>query len=285
MSEAQNVDPNFMKPELVQSNRRPFSLRRSLRLSSFQIGSAAADIFTASVWNRVMISDLGMPATWVGLLLAFQYFLLPISFWAGHRSDLKLLWGRKRTSYIWLGRGLMVFSFPFLGMSVALFEGGITAAGWLLAVFAFLLFGAGRLFSGSVYLALVRETAPDQKQGLAMAMAETTLIAFFPIMAVVYGRWMEVYDPRTFATMIIVTVVLCAVFWVISIYRTDTRLPLSETVASRSGGWTETVGKFKGVWQDSRVRRFFSFLWSRLELMFLTCKPVTPRASLAFGAG
>ncbi|HUM71010.1 MAG TPA: PucC family protein, partial [Chloroflexota bacterium] len=93
-----------------------FNMWRTLRLSSFQIGSATADILTASVWNRVMIAELGMPATWVGLLLALQYLLMPISFWAGHRSDTRPLWGRRRVSYIWLGRGLVVLSFPLLGM-------------------------------------------------------------------------------------------------------------------------------------------------------------------------
>ena len=40
-----------------------FKLGRILRLSTFQIGSAMGDILTVSVWNRVMITDLGFPAT------------------------------------------------------------------------------------------------------------------------------------------------------------------------------------------------------------------------------
>lgn len=237
-----------------------FDVWRVLRLSSFQIGSSAADILTAGVWNRVMIADLGLPATWVGLLLALQYLLMPLSFWAGHRSDTRPLWGRRRISYIWFGRSLVVLSFPLLGLSVRFFEDGDAAPGWLLATTCFLLFGAGKLLSGSVYLALVRESAPPARQGIAMGIAETTLIAFFPIMALVYGRWMEVYEPRTFASIILFTTLLCAFFWGFAIFRAE-RQTAAPAVASRSGGWGETVGKFKGVWQDGRVRRFFTFLF------------------------
>ena len=36
-----------------------FSVWRSLKLGSFNFGSALVDILTASVWNRLMIVDLG----------------------------------------------------------------------------------------------------------------------------------------------------------------------------------------------------------------------------------
>lgn len=259
-----------------------FRLWHQLRLSSFQIGSAAADILTAAVWNRVMIADLGMPATLVGLLLALQYFLMPVSFWAGHLSDTRPWWGRQRVSYIWFGRGLMVLAFPLLGVSVRFFESGEMPAGWLLATVTFLLFGVGKLFSGSVYLALVRESAPARKRGIAIAMAETTLIAFFPIMAITYSRWMAVYDPRTFATIILATAGLCAFFWWFGIVRAETSA--SESVAaSRSGGWGDTIAKFKDIWQDGRVRRFFLFLFLATFAAWMQDNVLEPFGGEVFG--
>ncbi|HIP74013.1 MAG TPA: MFS transporter, partial [Anaerolineae bacterium] len=111
-----------------------FSVWRTMRLGTFQIGSAMADILTASVWNRVMIAVFGVPATPVGFLLALQYLLIPVAFWAGYRSDTKKLWGKRRISYIWLGRSWMVLSFPLLGLSVRFFEQGEAVTGWLLAL-------------------------------------------------------------------------------------------------------------------------------------------------------
>src|SRR5690606_34718882 len=126
----------------------PFRAGQTIRLTTFQIGSAMAEILTASVWNRVMISDLHMPATPVAFLLALQYLLVPISLWVGHRSDTTRLWGKRRTSYIWLGRGLMVVALPLLGVSIRRFEAGDMGMGWAAAIIAFLLFGAGKLTSG-----------------------------------------------------------------------------------------------------------------------------------------
>lgn len=233
-----------------------YSIWRSLRLSTFQIGSAMGEILTASVWNRVMITDLGMMATPVGFLLALQYFLIPISLWAGHRSDTVPLWGRRRTSYIWLGRSFMLFTFPLLGLSVREFEAGQNVMGWLLATVAFILFGVGKLMSGSVYLALVRESAPPARQGLAISLAETTLIALFPIVAIGFGRWMEVYDRATFWQMILGTLLIGGFFWWFAIVRVEKRVP---ALAPREAppGVGEALGR---IWQDPRARRFFVFL-------------------------
>ena len=115
-------------------SERPFSLPLTLRLSSFHIGSAMADILLATVWNRVMISDLGVPAWLVALLLGLRYFLSPISIWAGFRSDNKPFMGLHRTPYIWAGRLLMLVALPLLGVSMTQFTQDTNSIlGWGLA--------------------------------------------------------------------------------------------------------------------------------------------------------
>lgn len=227
-----------------------------MRLSSFQIGSAAAEILTASVWNRIVIVDLGKPATLVSLFLVLQYVLLPISLWAGNRSDTSPIRGRRRTPYIWLGRGIVLMSFPLLWYSITPLAEGNDLLGWSLAFVAFLLFGAGKLMSGSVYLALVRDSAPPKKQGLAISMAEVALITFFPIMAIVYGRWMELYDPAVFRQMIFGTVAIAGFFWWFAVVRVEPRDTAPRIVAPHR----PMRKTFAEMWQDSRTRRFFAFL-------------------------
>ena len=166
----------------MMEQQRQFTFWRAMRLGSFHVGSAMGDILVTSIWNRILISNFGIPATPVGLLIALRYLLSPLSIWAGNLTDNKPLFGLRRTPVIWLGRGLMVFSLPFLGLSVwRLGSSSTDALGWLFAVLSSLMYGIGTLISGSSYLALVRESAPEERQGVAISVVETILIIFFAI--------------------------------------------------------------------------------------------------------
>jgi len=236
-----------------------FRLGQTLRLTTFQIGSAMAEILTASVWNRVMIVDLKMDATPVAFLLALQYLLMPISLWAGHRSDTVRLWGQRRTSYIWLGRGIMVIALPLLAISVRRFESGDMTLGWLAAVISFLLFGIGKLMSGGIYLALVRESAPPEKQGLAIGVAETILIAFFAIFGIGFGFWMPHYDETVFWGMILLVAGIAGFFWWFSVVGVE-RNNVATQVDHQRDDVRATIGKFRQILQDKRIALFFAFL-------------------------
>ena len=39
-----------------------FSVTRSVKIGTFHVGSSMADLLTTGVWNRVMITDLGLAA-------------------------------------------------------------------------------------------------------------------------------------------------------------------------------------------------------------------------------
>ncbi len=238
-----------------------FNLPLTLRLSTFHIGSAMCDILLATVWNRVMIADLGEPAWIVGLLLALRYFLSPLSIWAGMRSDYRPIFGYRRTPYIWAGRGLMVFALPLLGAGLLrLVSDRADPLGWGLTALCFVLFGAGTLISGSTYLALVRDSAPPERQGLAVSVVLTVLITFFPIAAIVYGRWMPVFDVGVFEQMILGTAWISAVFWFISIAGVEKRgagpAPRESAPITPAFSLRTTLEQ---VWAATPTRRFLVF--------------------------
>ncbi|MCB8926316.1 MAG: BCD family MFS transporter [Ardenticatenaceae bacterium] len=257
-----------------EQNQLSFSLWRLLRLSSFQIGSAMGDIIVTSIWNRVMISQFGIPAAPVSLLIALRYLLSPLSLWAGHRSDTRPFLGMRRTSYIWLGRGLMVLSLPLLGWSLMRFAAVHDAGsnsdllGWILAIASSLLYGVGTLISGSPYLALVRDSAPKSRQGLAISTAETVLIIFFAIVGITFSFWMEEFDPVVFWEMVIATMLIGSFFWVFSIWgveqsvRRQKGITLAEEMAAVGARARESsvFSTMQRIWQDKRTRRFFIFL-------------------------
>ncbi|RMG99411.1 MAG: MFS transporter [Chloroflexi bacterium] len=241
-----------------------FRVRRMLRLGSFQIGSAMGDILVNSIWNRILISQLGIPAAPVSFLLALRYLLAPVSLWVGHLSDTRRLWGLRRTSYIWLGRGLMIVSLPFLGLSLNRFVLSTTDVwGWVFAFLSTLLYGVGTLVSGSPFLALVRDSAPPEKQGLAISTAETILIIFFAVVGIVFSVWMDVYSSRVFWEMVLATMVVGGFFWFFAVLGVEKRIDRErgrvewETAVSAEASFMPVLRK---IWSDQRTRLFFLFL-------------------------
>lgn len=250
---------------MTQSSASPFTFWRILRLSSFHIGSAMGDILVTSVWNRIMITTFGIPATPVSLLIALRYLLAPLSLWAGHLSDTRPFLGMRRTGYIWLGRSMMVLSLPLLGLSLLRLQPNQADFwGWALATLSSLLYGTGTLISGSPYLALVRDSAPRPRQGLAISTVETVLIIFFAITGISFSLWMREYDPLIFWEMIAATAVLGGFFWFFSIWGLEKRI-----AREREAGLLEMpavqdphpfMPTLRKIWRDGRTRRFFFFL-------------------------
>ena len=243
----------------MDEQQRPFTLWRGLRLSSFQIGSAMGDILITSIWNRILIVNFGIPATPVGLLIALRYLLSPLSLWAGNLTDSRPIFGLRRTPMIWLGRVLMVASLPFLGLSVTRLEASTTDLwGWLFALVSSLAYGIGTLISGGPFLALVRESAPEQLQGVAISMAQTVLIIFFAVVGIGFSVWMPAYDLQVFWQMIVATMLVGGFFWFFAIAGIERR---QTSAAAEQPAAAARLGEvMRTIWSDRRTRLFFLFL-------------------------
>lgn len=237
-----------------------FTFWRGLRLGTFHIGSAMGDILMTSIWNRILITSFGIPATPVSLLIAIRYLISPLSLWAGHLSDNKRIFGLRRTPIIWLGRGLMAISLPFLGLSVVrLGVDSRDPLGWTFAALSTLTYGIGTLISGGPFLALVRESAPEERQGSAIAFIETLLIIFYAIVGIVFSVWMPVFDLQTFWQMIALTVIAGGFFWLFATVGIEHRQP--DRASGERQPPADRLGTvLREIWADNRTRRFFFFL-------------------------
>lgn len=252
----------------VNHNEPTYSPIHTLRLSTFQIGSAMGDILVTSIWNRILISNLGIAAAPVSLLIALRYLISPLSLWAGNLTDNRRLLGKRRAPVIWAGRALMVLSLPLLGLSVNSLQQSTTSpAGWGFALASSLMYGIGTLASGGPFLALVRDSAPEHKQGLAISTVETALIVCFALSGIGFSLWMPAYDPVIFWEMIIATMVIGGFFWFFAIANSEKRNP---PPAPESGALATAIRSsrtvaglrpvVRSIWSDPRTRLFFAFL-------------------------
>jgi BCD family chlorophyll transporter-like MFS transporter len=244
----------------VQSSPPPrYSLWRNLKLGTFHIGSSFVDLLTSGVLNRVLISDLLIPATPVALLSALRYLLAPLSIWAGYRSDAKPLFGRHRLPYIWMGRLPMLLSLLVLPVVTALLAADPRSVlGWVLAAVAFLVYGVGTLLSGSTFLALIRDNAPPERRGQALSIVQIFLVVSFPLAGVVYGQLMPVYDQATFWRIVVFGMLIAAGFFFFALFGAE---PRGRRITSDDSGETLPFGALlREMWANRRTRLFFLFL-------------------------
>lgn len=212
-----------------------------------------------------MISNFGIPATPVSLLIALRYLLFPVSLWAGFLSDTKPLFGLRRTPYIWLGRAMMVVSLPLLGLSLGRLElAQADFLGWTYATVSSLLYGLGLLISGSPFLALVRDSAPKAKQGIAISMVQTALIVFFAIVGIGFSFWMQAYDEGIFWQMAMTTMIGGGILWYLSVAGVEKRILTARTNSIPTPENAPNLAAFRQtfqkIWADPRTRGFFIFL-------------------------
>jgi BCD family chlorophyll transporter-like MFS transporter len=97
------------------------------RLGLFQMGLGILTVLTVGVLNRVMITELLIPAGVTAIVLAISQFVAPARIWFGQMSDTKPLFGYHRTGYVWIGAVLFTLILP-LNMQVVWQLGNLVEA-------------------------------------------------------------------------------------------------------------------------------------------------------------
>ena len=126
------------------------SMARLLRLSLFQVSVGMALVMLVGTLNRVMIVELGVPATIVGTMIALPLVFAPFRALIGYRSDThRSELGWRRVPFIWKGTLLQFGGFAMMPFALLVLAGKGAAhdapiwIGHSAAALAFLLVGAG----------------------------------------------------------------------------------------------------------------------------------------------
>ncbi len=272
--------------ETPAAARPSFSALRSFKIGSFHIGSSMTDVLLSGVWNRVMITDLGVAAWPVSLLLAARYFLAPLAIWAGHESDTHPIRGSRRTAYIWLGRLMMLLALPLLPLSVGLIAEGDARLGWLLATASLLLYGTGTSISGAPFLALVHDSAPYERRGQAVSIVQFMLVVSFAFVPVLFARIMPEYDQALFWRLVIFGMVGAAFFWLVSVLGEERRARRIGAMPPVPAGEKQALSlraTLSGIWSDPHTRRYAVFLAASAFFAFMQDAVLEPFGGDVFG--
>ncbi len=106
------------------------SLLTMMRLGLFQLGLGMMSVLLFGLLNRVLIKELGVPATIASVVLAVTLFVAPARIWFGQLSDTRPLFGLHRTGYVLLG-AISFAVIAFVAVQVMWQVGAsLEASGW-----------------------------------------------------------------------------------------------------------------------------------------------------------
>lgn len=271
---------------LSEGNAENLSMSRNVKISLFHVGSSMADILTAGVWNRIAITELGLAATPIALLLSLRYFLAPLSVWVGQRSDVSNWRGYRRLQYIWGGRLLMVLSYFLLALAtVTVADDHQSALGWIGMIVSLILFSVGSAFSGTTYLALLYDVTPKAQQTRAISVVWSFLIIGFAIAGLVYSKLLPTYTRDGFLALFLIAPLIMGVLWFVSllgeekpIRPSDKRVKVRTALVERRPFWDD----LRGALVNGQTRVFFAFLALSTMFFYMQDSILEPFAGQVF---
>ncbi len=177
-------------------------LGRLLRLSLFQVTVGMALVLLVGTLNRVMIVELAVPATLVGVMLALPIIFAPFRVLIGFRSDTHVsALGWRRVPFIWKGTMLQFGGFAVMPFALLVLSGygeAVDAPVWighLSAALAFLLVGAGVHMVQTTGLALATDLVREEDQPKVVGLMYVALLMGMIVSALVFGALLEDYSP------------------------------------------------------------------------------------------
>ncbi|GAB4191060.1 MAG: BCD family MFS transporter [Roseiflexaceae bacterium] len=167
--------------------------RNILRLGLIHIAVALTLLPINSVLNRIMISELGIAASLVGLLIALPYLCSPLQVWIGTVSDRRPLLGYRRSPYIALGLLLCAGGSALTPTAAFLLADGLSPLGLLVGVVAFGAWGMGFNCATVSYLSLATDLAGHEHRARTIGVMWFMMILSMIIGGITLGRALDPY--------------------------------------------------------------------------------------------
>ena len=190
------------------------------RMATFPLGLGLIAVFVSGTLNRVMIVELAMPVSLVGLFFAVPFLLSPIRMWLGYRSDAYLLLGLRREPYVILGA--LIAGAGVIGATLfALNATTLTALSALSSLLVFVAYGVGKNLASNTFEALLA----DKFEGIARSRAVTLfkIPMFVGIIggAILLGRMLDPFSAGRLTAIVFGVAALIFIFANLAVLRQE----------------------------------------------------------------
>ncbi|MEM9221537.1 MAG: PucC family protein [Pseudomonadota bacterium] len=206
------------------------SAARLLRLSLFQLSVGITLVLLVGTLNRVMIVELGLPATVVGVMVALPLLFAPFRTLIGHRSDThRCELGWRRVPFIWKGTLLQFGGFAIMPFALLVLAGRGEAdnapvlLGYSAAAAAFLLAGAGAHIVQTAGLALATDLTPPESRARVVGLMYVTLLIGMMASALVFGALLSDFSAPKLIRLIQGVAVVCLVLNCVAVWKQEAR--------------------------------------------------------------
>ncbi len=226
-----SLGPRFLPFADVATPDLP--LGRLLRLSLFQVSVGMALVLLVGTLNRVMIVELGVPASLVGIMLAMPLIFAPFRALIGFRSDThRCELGWRRVPFIWNGTMLQFGGFAIMPFALLVLAGKLQAAnapiwiGLVSAGLAFLLVGAGVHIVQTAGLALATDLTPPESHPKVVGLMYVMLLLGMIASSLIFGAALANFSPGRLIQVIQGAAVATMLLNLIAMWKQETRRPL-----------------------------------------------------------
>jgi len=207
-------------------------LSRLLRLSLFQVSVGMALVLLVGTLNRVMIVELGVPASLVGIMLALPLVFAPFRALIGYRSDThRCELGWRRVPFIWNGTLLQFGGFAIMPFALLVLAGKMEAAntpiwiGLVSAGLAFLLVGAGVHIVQTAGLALATDLTPAESHPKVVGLMYVMLLLGMLGSSLLFGVALANFSPGRLIQVIQGAAVTTMFLNLVALWKQETRRP------------------------------------------------------------
>ena len=204
-------------------------LGRLLRLSLFQVSVGMAAVLMTGTLNRVMIVELGVPASFVAFVVALPLVIAPVRLLMGHRSDnYRSLLGWKRVPYMWLGTLIQFGGFAIMPFALLLLQSRTYGPEWVgpvAAGLAFALVGFGLHTVQTAGLALATDLAPAERRPRVVALAYVMLLVGMGAASLVFGLLLHDFSHLRLIQVVQGTAVATIAINVVALWKQEPRRP------------------------------------------------------------
>ncbi len=235
------------------------NLLHNLRLAGFPLGLGLTSVLVSGTLNRVMIVELDLPASLVGLFFALPLLISPLRIWLGYRSDAHPIRGLRREPFILLGSLLAGVSLA--GAALALIWGNrLTFPIILLAMAGFLIYGLGKNLSSNTFEALLADKFTGDQRPRAVTFYKIAMFVGIMLGALLLGRLLSPFSTDRLLAIVISVTFGAMILTALAVAGQEPRRQaiLSESEVAREKPFFETFTDL--VWSDPQVRRFFIFV-------------------------